>query len=512
MLIRGYNTREYGISYFSRLVGLLFQDPDSQLVCPTVEDEVAFGAENYAVPPEEIKRRVDENLKLMRIKRYRERNPHRLSGGEKQACALAAVITMLPKIFVLDEPTSNLDPIGSHMVLDLITSLAKRERRTLVIVEHKLAELLPLVDRVIVMNEGKIILNGTPQDFIENADKMAEIGLKPPQVSLLADKLKKYIPSIPPLLTLEEAIKFLPQILDRTKVKNSFNSLHQEKREFKSSNRPVIETQDLWHVYPGGTTALKSMNLKIYSGEYVAIVGQNGSGKTTLVKHFNGLLKPTKGRVYVYGEDTFKKRIDELSTIVGYCFQNPDFQLCCRTVEKELRFGPENVKLPEKEIEKRVKDVAEIFGLKEYFNENPFSLSKGQRQKLAVASILTMEPKILIVDEPTTGQDYKTGKNMMEFYKRLNERGRTVIIITHDMNLAAEYAKRTIVLKDGEVFMDGSTREVYSQAKKLEETYLKPPQITELFQALSDYGLPPDVLTVDEATNYVVEHIIHRGE
>jgi len=508
VIVKNNNTRKSTISFLSRIVGYLFQDPSSQLICPSVEEEVAFGAENYGVPPDEIRRRVDENMKATRIEKYRGQNPHRLSGGEQQACALASIMTMRPQIYVLDEPTSNLDPIGSEIILNLITSLAKREKHTMLIVEHKMEELFPFVDRVIVMNEGKVILDDEPREIIKDVELMEKIGLKPPQVSLLAHKLKKYYPQIPIPLTLDEAVKIFSEMLDKLKtgrkLKQTFHKFHKEETQ-KPRSEPIIKTQDLWHTYPEGTVALKGVSIEIYPGEFIAIIGQNGSGKTTLVKHFNGLLKPTKGKVYVYGVDTTTVSVAKLSRRVGYCFQNPDFQLCCRTVKDELEFGPKNLKLPEEEREKRVREIAKTLGFEGRLKEPPFSLSKGERQKLAVGSVLAMEPDVLIVDEPTTGQDYKTGKEMMEFYKRLNNEGKTIIIITHDMNLAAEYAERTIVLKDGKVLLDGPTREVYSKTKELQATYLRPPQVTRLFQKLAEYDLPPDVLTVDEALDYMTK-------
>jgi len=506
VMVKGHNTRRVTISFLSRIVGLLFQDPASQLVCPTVEDEVAFGAENYGVPPEEIKRRVDESLKVTRLEKYRSQNPHRLSGGEQQACALASIMAMRPEIYVLDEPTSNLDPIGSERVLNLIVSLAKKEKHTMLIVEHKMEELFPFVDRVIVMNNGEIILDGKPREIVENVGLMEKIGLKPPQVSLLAYKLREKYPDIPIPMTLEEAVDIFSGLLEKAGARGEAVPIAQtEKAEERSKSEPIIRTEGLWHIYPGGTVALRDVDLEIYEGEFIAIIGQNGSGKTTLVKHFNGLLKPTKGKVYVYGVDTTTTTVANLSKRVGYCFQNPDFQLCNRTVREELEFGPRNLKLPEEEIKRRVENVVKIMGFEGLLDENPFSLSKGERQKLAVASILTMEPDVLIVDEPTTGQDYKTGREMMEFYRKLNQRGKTIIVITHDMNLAAEYARRVVVLREGRVILDGPTRLVYSKTKELESTYLKAPQVTRLFQRLSKYGLPPDVLTVDEALEYMMK-------
>jgi energy-coupling factor transporter ATP-binding protein EcfA2 len=502
--INGVDTRASTISALSHVVGLLFQDPASQLVNPTVADEVAFGPENYGVPPEEIRARVTKTLELMRLKGYEERSPHSLSGGEQQACALAGIVAMNPNIYVLDEPTSNLDPIGSSIVLNLMADLVKQQKRTMIIVEHKMEELLPLVDRLVVLNKGEVVLEGKPRELLDHIELMEKIGLKPPQVALLASKLKAKRPDLPVPMTLDEAVTVFSKVLASSGGKSI--SLKQEPPQPKSE--AIIEVKDLWYIYPAGTVALRGVNLTIHRGEFTGIIGQNGSGKTTLVKHFNGLLKPSKGSVVVFGVDTSGAGIADLSRRVGYCFQNPDHQVCCDTVKKELEFGPRNLLVPEDEIRKRVDEVATAVGIQDLLNVNPFSVSKGERQRITVASLLTMSPDVLVVDEPTTGQDYRMGREMMEFYKQLNERsGKTIIVITHDMNIAAEYVKRVVVLKEGQVLVDGPTREVYAKTDLLQTTYLKPPQITRLGQLLKDYGMPEDLLTVDEAVSLFEEHL-----
>lgn len=506
VLVNEVDIKKATIGALSQTVGLLFQDPSSQLVCPTVMDEVAFGPENLGVEPAEIRHRVEDILKAVRLKGYEERNPHSLSGGEQQACALAAVMAMKPEIYVLDEPTSNLDPLGSHQVISLLVELSRREKKTMIIVEHKMEDLLPLVDRLVVMDNGKIILDGEVQKILENVEFMEKIGLKPPQVTLLASKLRKHVSLEKLPLTLEEGIAIFGKALrDTIKVKKMKATPQSQLNIAERRNKEVIKVEDLWHIYQGGVTALRGVNLTIYEGEFVAIIGQNGSGKTTLVKHFNGLLKPTKGKVTVYGIDTNKASISELSKKVGYVFQNPDHQLCNETVKKELAFGPINLGFSTSEIEKRVANVAERLGLKDVLNEKPFSLSKGERHRVAVASILTMNPDVLIVDEPTTGQDYGMSKEMMEIFKAFHKDGKTVIVITHDMNLAAEYSERVIVLKEGEILCEGSPREVFLQTETLEKTYLKPPQITRLAQRLAEYGISGTVLTVDEMYNKLAQ-------
>lgn len=503
--VKEYNTKKYDVSFLSHMVGMLFQDPASQLIAPTVEDELAFGAENYGVPPDEIRRRIEIYLEVLRLKKYREQNPHFLSGGQQQACALGSVLVMGSKILVLDEPTSNLDPIGTFQVFELLNQLSQRERKTLILVEHKLEELLPFVDRVIVLKRGEAVFDGKPYDLIRRED-LEELGIRIPQVTALTRRLRKKIPEMPIPITLDEAYTTFEKIITKGNInrekceeiiKNYTANKYTKYKGEASGEKPIIETVNLTHIYPGGTVAIRDVSLKIYDGEFIAIIGQNGSGKTTLVKHFNGLLLPTEGKVYVFGKDTTEASIIELSKNVGYVFQNPDFQICTRKVREELEFGLRNLNLPEEEIEKRVEEVTKALHLEDMLEENPFSLSKGERQKVVVASILAMKPKVLIVDEPTTGQDYRTSRDMMNFYKKLNDEGKTIIVITHDMELAAEYASRIIVLNYGRVLLDGPTSEVFTQIETLREAFLKPPQVTLLANKLNKYGIPKEILTID---------------
>jgi len=263
----------------------------------------------------------------------------------------------------------------------------------------------------------------------------------------------------------------------------------------------LIEVSDLIFVYPDGTLALMNINLDIYEGEFIAFIGQNGSGKTTLAKCLNGLLRPTRGYVKIGELDTRTRGIvKKIVTKVGYVFQNPDHQLFNDSVFKEIAYGPRNIGLSEDEVRVRVEDAARVAGVrKELFTEHPFFLTKGLRQRVAIASILAMRPKTIIVDEPTTGQDLKQSLEVMNFLRDLWEKeGHTIIIITHEMPIVAQYAQRTVVLGQGEVLMDGTTREVFAEPELLAQTFVKPPQITRLAQALNGYGIPRDVLSVPE--------------
>lgn len=266
------------------------------------------------------------------------------------------------------------------------------------------------------------------------------------------------------------------------------------------NKNPFLEVRDLVYRYPDGTLALENVNMSLDDGDFVALIGQNGSGKTTLSKCLNGLFKPTNGRVVVDGLDTKKTSITKMAVRVGYVFQNPDHQLFNGSVWDEIAYGPMNVELPEDQIAERVEEAARVVGLEqETFEKHPFFLPKGIRQRVAIASILALRPRIIIVDEPTTGQDRRQALEIMNFLVRLQEeRNHIIVFITHDMPIVSQYAKRIVLMGEGKVLADGPTAEVFSQPEKLAKTFVEPPQITQLAQAVQDLGFDPGTLLVKE--------------
>jgi energy-coupling factor transport system ATP-binding protein len=274
---------------------------------------------------------------------------------------------------------------------------------------------------------------------------------------------------------------------------------------------PIIEVKNLHHVYPSGTHALRGINLKVYPGEFVAIIGQNGSGKTTFVKHLNGLLRPTDGEVWVNGINVSTQKVSAMARKVGYCFQNPDHQIFCDTVYKEVAYGPQNLGLSAREIDQRVDEALDAVGMSHIKDFHPRDLSKGQRQRVAVAAVLSMRPAILNIDEPTTGQDYRDGIEMLNLIASLNQSGHTILFITHDMPMVARYAQRVVVFREGEILLDGSTREVFHEREKLSTTFLAPPPITSLGLAFRDL-MPETVLSVSEMVQRTLEILNnHKG-
>jgi len=509
ILVKGYETRNYPISFLAHQAGVLFDDPSSQLICPTVEEEISFGLENYGVPREEMIERVHNSIRDFRLTGYEQRNPHTLSGGEQQLCALASVIAMRPDVLILDEPTSRLDPIGSHQVYNIIKDLSMSRAYTIILVDNKIEEIVELADRLLILKDGRLIAEGPPRQVLQKESIMKEAGIRPPQVTELFFRIKESpqlgakLGSEPPI-TLAEGERqigsmFNPKIKSRERI-------HQSDKRCEGD--AIIDVKDLWHIYPNGFAAVKGVSLQVAKGEFIGIIGQNGSGKTTLVKHFNGLLKPSRGAVIVDGIDTRTTTTSFLSRKVGLVFQNPDHQLFARSVLKEIEFGPRNLGVPEEEIKERVRESLEAVKLPEsILNAQPTSLSTAQKQRVNIASVLAMRTSILVVDEPTTGQDPQMRREIMELMTELNKRGTTVVVITHDMHLVAEYCQRGMVMKNGEVLLEGSTGELFSKPEILAEAYLKPPQITMLSQKL---GGPQDILSVDEFFDWLKNEMSHR--
>jgi energy-coupling factor transport system ATP-binding protein len=505
--VDGINTRKATVSQLSRIAGLLFQDPASQLVTSTVEDEVAFGPENLGVPANEISKRIDETLTYTRLSKFRHSAPYALSGGQQQSCALASIFSLSPILYVLDEPTSNLDPIGTDIIFGLLNDLRKLHGKTIVLVEHKIDNLVELVDTVVIMNNGEIALAGSPREILGvEASYLEKIGLRPPVSPLLARKLTDIgirLDGVP--LTFEEALHTF------SKATNSSESPPRPESEVQrkdTKKEVIIECRNISFTYPSGTTAINGVNLEIRKGEFLGLIGQNGSGKTTLSKHYNGLLRPTTGNVLVYGMNTKTAPTKELIRKVAYVFQNPDRQLFCPSVRDEIKYTLRNIGVSQEMIGERVEQIAEELKIGHLLEQKPFEISRGDRQRVAIASVLALDPEVLIVDEPTTGQDPKGRRSIMDLLTRLNDEGKTIVIITHDMDLAAEYARRIVVMNNGEILLDAGPREVFRQTDVLRKAYLKPPRVTQLFQYLRKNGMPvrDDVLTQTEAIDVLVEN------
>lgn len=497
--IKGADISKYTIGQMAFISGMLFQDPSGQLTCATVEDEIAFGPENKGLPVDTINSLVDKYAGYVSMEKLMRRPPQALSGGQQQSVAYASVLAMEPEIYVLDEPTSNLDPLGSDLVFRLMEKVAGDMNKTAIIVEHKLEKIIDLVDRIIVMDKGGIAFNGKPVEVLHHYQELKEIGVVAPQMNQIINLLSDHgVAELAPTTCFEDAVRelkaVLPAELPLDKMKETASGFTNP----PSYNKSIIEIRDLHFGYTPEVEVLHGINLDVYEGEFLSIVGQNGSGKTTIVKHFNGLHKPTSGTVRVKGVATSDSTVAKLSQSVGYCFQNPDHQIFSSVVKDELCYGPKNLRWPQQEIEESVSEVGRFLKIEDLFDQNPYNLSKGQRQQIAVAAILAMKPDVLVVDEPTTGQDPRQSHEMMDMVKWLNtELHKTIVVITHDMSIAAEYSDRIVVMHSGQVIAQGIPREVFAQEELLNSSNLESPQITRLLQQA---GIKePVVIDVKEA-------------
>lgn len=490
-------------------IGIVFQEYENQIIGSTVKDDVSFGPLNLGLSRDEVEVRVREALKAVNLLGFEHREVHTLSGGEKQRLAIAGVLAVKPKIIVLDEPFSQLDHKGRLEVISILEKL-KRIGHTIILTEHRSEEVCKLADRVIVLYKGRVVLNGSTREVFSKINLLKRYGVKPLQVTELAlniaCRVGAPIERLP--IDTDEVVDFIIKLVNNGILKFASRKLKPHYTHYPKTERStIIEVQNLHYTYPNGVKALNGVNLKVYEGEFLAIIGQNGSGKTTLIKHFNGLLKPTHGVVKVFGIDTRKCTVAQLSRIVGLVFQNPDYQLFTKSVRDEIVFSLKNMDLPRSEIESRVSKVLELTELKGYENVHPLLLSKSERQKLALASIIAMDPKIIVVDEPTTGQDYKGTLHILELLKKLNQQGKTIIIVTHDLNIVLKYAHRVVILHQGRIVLDGPPRDVFSKVSILEKLALIPPQVVLVSYKLSRLLRKNNTsLTLEEVLNTLLDY------
>lgn len=487
VIVLGTNTAESSVPQLAENVGIVFQDFEAQLFSTNVELEIAFGPENFAVPREEIGRRIEENLAYVGLEDFRNRPPFTLSGGQKQKLAIASVLAMQPTILVMDEPTTDLDPISKQGIFDITNQLRLRDDITLIVVEHETEEALH-ADRIGLIQDGKLVRIGEMREILKEVELLEELGVMP----LGIPKFFKSMGHTELPLTPDEGIETLKSTGWQVSDEKYAQLLEKEKQAAQHDNQPLIQCRGVAHTYPNGVKALNGIDLDIFQGEVVAIVGQNGSGKTTLAKHLNALLLPTEGEVKVNGLDSVEQGVFKIGQKVGYVFQNPDHQIFSELVYDEVAFGPRLREVPEEEVDTRVAEALEAVGLTGFEQEDPFSLTKSGRQRVAVASVLAVQPDVLILDEPTTGLDYKEQRSMMDMVRRLNEQGSTIIFVTHHMWVVAEYAQKVFVIKDGQILLAGTTREIFAQEETLKASFLRPPHFVQFTNKLGKTFLSPE--------------------
>ena len=464
---------EQTVAELAGRVGMVFQEFENQLFSTNVEQEVAFGPENLGVHPDEIRARITECLELVGLSGFEDREPATLSGGEKQRLAIASVLAMKPDLLLLDEPTTDLDPDGKASVHRIIRSL-REAGATILLVEHDIGSVLDF-DGVAVMRGGRVDWRGHPPELCVECSRLSESGVRPHPVAEACQALGLNNVS----LDIDEAHEAIDEsfVLSHQRYERLVQA---ENEQIKSP--PMIEAQALSHSYERGRLAVQDVSVSIGEGEFVAIVGRNGSGKTTFVKHLNALLKPRAGKVLFRGKDVSRMKISEVARHVGLVFQNPDSQIFCETVEEEVRFGPKNLGYSDEDIERLVAGAIETVDLQGLEKSDPFCLTKGERQRTAIASTLACDPEVLILDEPTTGLDYTQERNVMSMLARLNSDGKTIVIITHSLHLVSEFARRVIAFVDGGLVYDGPTRRFFEPQNQelLTQAGLVRPKIVEL--------------------------------
>jgi energy-coupling factor transporter ATP-binding protein EcfA2 len=441
--IKGQSLRDLALQ-----VGTMLQDPDKQILGSTVEQEIAFGLENLSIPRAQMHQRVSDVLHQLKLEHYLGQPTFALSGGQRQQIAAAGILVMQPTVFLFDEPFANLDSRAVDKLEELIQELLSKGS-TVIIVEHRVEEALRLnPDKVLLLRDGHQIFFGGTQQFLELAD--------PTQIKLPIEST---------LRTLPDSLQ-AKDLLIHPITTTQYNDI--------PSNEPILEFEDVYFRYSSySDEILHGISCQIRRGETIALLGPNGSGKTTLVKQALGLLRPTKGTVRIYGEDTRKLSVAQLASRIGYVFQSPNAMLFAPTVRKEVSFGPENLHFPPARIKAAVQEAEEALNIAEFDSRSPFSLSFGQQKRVSIASVLSMQCKILLLDEPTAGQDYRSYISFIEYLRSMKGLD-ALLIITHDLDLALRFTQRVLLLKEGNIVGDGAPLQELADPALLSDCNLRP--------------------------------------
>ena len=532
--------------------GMVFQNPDNQIIGTVVEEDVGFGPENIGVPTDEIWKRVEDSLKAVNMWEHRLSSPNRLSGGQKQRVAIAGVVAMEPSCIVLDESTAMLDPMGRREVLNCVEELRTKKSVTVIWITHDMEEVIH-ADHVFVMEKGKIVMEGTPKKIFSQVEQIKKHQLDVPQVTMVAHELSKKEIELPKGITeskeLVEALSLWvgkskednPQELrshaetsqvSKEQKGNEKNGFQQDVESKNASEQSVnlqdeksldanvdseksgaITLEEISYTYHPGTPderhALKEVSIEIPKGQILGIIGHTGSGKSTLIQQMNGLLKATSGSLFYDGENIYEKGADlkDLRMKVGMVFQYPEHQLFEEDVLKDVAYGPKNQGLSDEEAKKRAMWALELVGFpKEHYGHSPFELSGGQKRRAAIAGVLAMKPKVLVLDEPTAGLDPKgRGEILSQIAKLHKETGITVILVSHSMEDIAKYVERIIVLGKGSVILDESPQKVFSEFEELEKVGLAAPKVTYLMNDLKKKGFDVNTgtITTEEAVREI---------
>ena len=486
-------------------VGMVFQNPDNQIVATIVEEDVAFAPENLGVEPAEIRRRVDGALKQVDMYDFREHAPHQLSGGQKQRVAIAGIIAMQPRCIVMDEPTAMLDPKGRREVMKIIKRLNREMGITVVLITHYMDEAAQ-ADRVVVMDKGSIIMDGVPRKIFSQGEKLKSVGLDVPQVTELCNILRENGVNLSNEIIFEDecadAIAKLPLKAKRAEI------VREKDRADIKTAETAVELRNVTYKYSIGTpfekTAVDDVSLEIEKGELVGIIGHTGSGKSTLIQHLNGLITPTSGTVFINGRNIHEKGVNlrDIRFKVGLVFQYSEHQLFEETVAKDIAYGPRNMGFSDEEIKSAVASAARSMEITHLLEKSPFELSGGQQRRVALAGVLAMNPEILILDEPAAGLDPKGRDKMIDLIRQYHKNsGKTILFVSHSMEDIVKLASKVLVMNKGKLFCYDETDKVFERTSELVSIGLDVPQITRLSHKLLDLGVDigNDVYTTERA-------------
>lgn len=475
-----------------RTAGMVFQNPDNQIVAATVEDDVAFGPENLGVPSDEIRLRIDAAMKSTGIYEERMKAPSMLSGGQKQRAAIAGVIAMKPECIIFDEPTAMLDPRGRNDVMSIIKQLHS-EKITVVLITHFMEE-ASAADRVIIMKNGAAVADGTPAEVFKQTDVIRDAGLELPAAVRMAVRLRKHGINVPEnILTVGTLAKWLANAgMNADEILSCINESESVKAEKNTTphgvQQPAITVKNLTHIYNSGRPdekkAIVDVSFTIPSDSFTGIIGHTGSGKSTLIQHLNGLLKPASGTIDPAPDRDVRKK-------TGLVFQYPEYQLFEETVAKDVAFGPKNLGMTEQETDEAVREALELVGLpyEIYGQRSPFELSGGQKRRAAIAGVIAMKPEVLILDEPTAGLDPQAHREILEMIEKIHiERGCSVILVSHNMDDVAHLCDNILVMHGGRLVLNGTPSEVFSNDRFLKEIGLGLPAEGELMWELKKYS------------------------
>lgn len=446
--VNGMNTSRHSVSALSERIGYVQQDPEAQLFCASVEDEIAFPLENRGIAPDIIDKQIDVMLDLVGMTGYRKRVPASLSGGQMQRVAIAAALAAEPDVLILDEPTAALDPEGKQEVFDVLERIRQTRSMTVIMAEQDTEHIAYWADQVLFMVNGELVRNGDASLFVREKGLLESSGVQ------VADDP-------------------LPQV---KAVQQGKKHKKDKKNQPERSKDVVISLDHVSYQYERGGNASKALDdvtFDIERGSFIGLIGRNGSGKTTLAKHLNGLIRPTQGTVTVDGLDASKHSVGEMAAHVGFVFQNPDHQIFCSTTKEEIAFGPTTLGLDGATVFKRVDEMLTLFDLHRYEDVSPATLGYGERRAVALSSVLAMRTPILVLDEPTAGLDHRLAARFLGTIEKLNQRGVTIVMISHDMRAVYRYCTHVLELEDGKVVQYGPI-DRSEAAQKQSRTIRKP--------------------------------------